>query len=542
MKVSAVVVLALAALCVASVAAEVEKDGSVYVLTTANFDDFLKESPYTFVKFYAPWCGHCKSLAPTWEELPKAVGEEIAIAKVDATEEQELGQRFGVRGFPTLKLFVGETVLDYNGDRSLQALSSWARKMTIEPAKKLATAEEVSEFQTTHPSKAAIIFFETEEQEKFGLDLARQHSGVEFGIAPADLNSGSAEVRLVKSYGDKASFSLSNLDKAAADDFVLSNAFPPVDEMSPVVWERLQSRAMPILVGIVSYEDAAAKDEFVGWLEKCHKESGVSASYGNSAQLGRAVEQFGGTGTLFPTVIGILPETWAKPEGSNIPTQFTWNEEKALTEESLVQWCKDIVQGQIELFKKSEPVPESQGDLKVLVTKNFEEEVAKADLTFIKFYAPWCGHCKAMKPAWDQLGEEYADSSSVLIGDVDCTVESKLCQDFGVNGYPTVKYWDPESPKEGSAYQGGRDYTSLEKHVKDKLEAKCDVNSPDQGCSDKEVSFLQKMKTKAVEEVKKQLERLEGLKNSKMTADLKKWVVQRYNILKQLVTGNKEEL
>jgi hypothetical protein len=50
-----------------------------------------------------------------------------------------------------------------------------------------------------------------------------------------------------------------------------------------------------------------------------------------------------------------------------------------------------------------------------------------------------CGHCKAIAPAWKELGDHYAGSSSVLIADVDCTVEEKLCSEFEVSAY-AVKY------------------------------------------------------------------------------------------------------
>ena len=67
-----------------------------------------------------------------------------------------------------------------------------------------------------------------------------------------------------------------------------------------------------------------------------------------------------------------------------------------------------------------------------------------------------------MKADWEALGDEYASSSSVLIGDVDCTVETALCSEMGVSGYPTIKYW-----KDGKAndYQSGRDAVSLKKVV-----------------------------------------------------------------------------
>jgi protein disulfide-isomerase A6 len=63
---------------------------------------------------------------------------------------------------------------------------------------------------------------------------------------------------------------------------------------------------------------------------------------------------------------------------------------------------------------------EVSGGAVVLTKDNFKEKMQGKN-AFIKFFAPWCGHCKSMKPAWDELGDVYASSSSVLIGDVDCT-------------------------------------------------------------------------------------------------------------------------
>jgi protein disulfide-isomerase A6 len=144
-----------------------------------------------------------------------------------------------------------------------------------------------------------------------------------------------------------------------------------------------------------------------------------------------------------------------------------------------------------------------------------------------------------MKPAWDQLAEAY-EGSSVLVGDVDCTVEKDLCSEKGVQGYPTIKYYTAETGEEGEKYQGGRDFDVLKQFVVDTLEVKCDIDTPSEGCSEKEQSFLEKVKTKSDDFIKSQLTRLEGMSGSKMKADLKKWLNQRLNILKQLV--EKQEL
>ncbi|XP_058213961.1 protein disulfide-isomerase like 2-1-like isoform X1 [Rhododendron vialii] len=97
---------------------------SVVVLTPDNFDELvLDETKDVLVEFYAPWCGHCKSLAPTYEKVASAfkLEEDVIIANLDADQHKDLAEKYGVSGFPTLKFFpkgnkAGE---DYDGGRDL---------------------------------------------------------------------------------------------------------------------------------------------------------------------------------------------------------------------------------------------------------------------------------------------------------------------------------------------------------------------------------------------------------------------------------------
>ena len=91
-----------------------------------------------------------------------------------------------------------------------------------------------------------------------------------------------------------------------------------------------------------------------------------------------------------------------------------------------------------------------------------------------------------MKPAWDQLGDEYASSSSVVIADVDCTVEQDLCGEYDVKGYPTIKYFTSETSEKGDDYTGGRDFDGLKSWVSENLEVKC-LLADTTGCTEKEV-------------------------------------------------------
>ena len=93
-----------------------------------------------------------------------------------------------------------------------------------------------------------------------------------------------------------------------------------------------------------------------------------------------------------------------------------------------------------------------------------------------------------MKPAWDELGDEYADSNSVIIGDVDCTADDtkEICDKIGVKGYPTVKYFTAETPEEGEAYNGGRSVNELKTFVEETLSKHCDI-ADTLTCTDQEV-------------------------------------------------------
>jgi len=91
--------VALAGAMLSAVHAEVEKEGGVLVLTDDNFDEEIAKHEFLLVEFYAPWCGHCKKLAPEFEKAAASLGEKeppLYLAKVDTTKQEALGKRFSI--------------------------------------------------------------------------------------------------------------------------------------------------------------------------------------------------------------------------------------------------------------------------------------------------------------------------------------------------------------------------------------------------------------------------------------------------------------
>ena len=107
-------------------------ESDVVVLDTSNFEHLTQASTGMttgdwLIEFYAPWCGHCKHLAPVYEEVATALKGEVNVAKVDAAAHRALGSRFEVKGFPTILFLSHGQVYKYKGKRTKEAFVAFAK-------------------------------------------------------------------------------------------------------------------------------------------------------------------------------------------------------------------------------------------------------------------------------------------------------------------------------------------------------------------------------------------------------------------------------
>ncbi|CDZ98780.1 Thioredoxin/protein disulfide isomerase [Phaffia rhodozyma] len=103
--------------------------GSTEVVSISSKDELDRiKSQGGFVKFFAPWCGHCKKLAPTWKKLAEEIGPSITIAEVNCDERKALCSAEGVMGYPQLYLYAKGQKYEHNGGRTLDAMSKFAKK------------------------------------------------------------------------------------------------------------------------------------------------------------------------------------------------------------------------------------------------------------------------------------------------------------------------------------------------------------------------------------------------------------------------------
>merc|ERR1711915_934508 len=314
--------------------AEPTIENGLYILNSASFSGVVDKGD-TFIKFYAPWCGHCQKLAPVWDELAKSFekDEQVKIAKLDCTQQQSLCQEHEVKGYPTLAYFRnGRKVETYKGARTLAELTDFVNTEKGEAGKDADQDGKVPEPKTASPvTKLDKNNFEAETK-----------SGVAFVkfFAPW---CGHCK-RLAPTWEELAA----KMNKDVEMDVTIAKV------------DCTEATAL------CSAQDVTGYPTLKFFKNGAEKDDGVK--YRGQRDLA-ALEKF-------------INEKL----GNEIP------EEKPATPES------------------AEPTIEN--GLYILNSASFSGVVDKGD-TFIKFYAPWCGHCQKLAPVWDELAKSFEKDEQV---------------------------------------------------------------------------------------------------------------------------------
>ena len=128
------------------------------------------------------------------------------------------------------------------------------------------------------------------------------------------------------------------------------------------------------------------------------------------------------------------------------------------------------------------------------MTKANYDELTAGKTVFIKFFAPWCGHCKELAPQWERMANEWVGHKQGLVASVDCTTEEDWCVSMGIEGFPTLLFGDPS---QGGVfletYTGDKSYEDLSKFANETLSAPvCSPGNP-RLCDKATKKKLQKM-------------------------------------------------
>lgn len=441
--------------------AEVEEDNGVLVLKDDNFDEELAKHEFLLVEFYAPWCGHCKKLAPEYEKAAATLAAKDPprkLAKVDATANDSLAKRFGIQGFPTLFWFVNGEKFEYNGGRTADTIVSWITKKTGNPADAV-TCDELADKAS---SQLNLVYFGEESGDKFDLFMGAAKNPAAEKFAFFKTGAECAE-----KYGATApgmvlvrTFDEPNL-VFTGDDGLLTwmneNSTPTLFEFGEDYIEPIFQQKKSCIFLFSEDKNEAYQTAFAEASKSMKGKILFSTSGVSSGIQERLGEFIGVTKDMMPTMRIVSPETDLK--------KYKWEGDLSkLTVADVEQYVNDFKDGKLTPFRKSETEPESNdGPVKVVVGTSWEKIVGDTSKdVLMEYYAPWCGHCKALAPKYDQLGEHVKDIDDLVIAKMDATANE--VEGVEIRGFPTLK-WYPKDNKKGEDYSEGRELEDFKKFL-----------------------------------------------------------------------------
>lgn len=469
-------------------------DSAVVKLTADKFESFLVENPLVLAEFFAPWCGYCKQLGPEFAKAADSLKEshpDIKLAQIDCTEEADLCQSFEIRGYPTLKVFRGAVNDDYQGPREAAGIADHMVQLSlpaIQVVKNYNKFMEAAEAQTrpyiiqifpsaAHKSGAAQneTYSQLADQERsrfsfFTINDDKIIAELDKKVN-VDLSTKTPKYLVVHpgEYDDVRELE-GELEREAFIEWASNAMVPDFGDINRDTYLLYMNSKLPL--GYYFYNTAEEREEINDFFkEQGKKYRGKINFVGlDASQFGRHAEVL----NMDPEIVPLFAIQQG-PGGKKFGVNQTEHPEGPAPE-VISEFVELFLAGKAEPIIKSEPLPtqeeiDAQAVTK-LVTHNYDKVLGDYSKdVFVKYYAPWCGHCKKLAPIWEELAEAF-DSDQVVIADIDHTlndVETPLV----IEGYPTLVFYpangevNPETGfRKHITYNGARELEDFIKFVK----------------------------------------------------------------------------
>ncbi|KAF4126768.1 protein disulfide-isomerase [Geosmithia morbida] len=396
-------------------------------LSPATFPTELKKHKYLVVKHYSPYCPHCIDFIPTYqtlyeyyytshpEDMPDASFSEyydVGFAAINCIAHGDLCDDHGVRTWPTTILYEdGEPIDLVHGAKSIETIGS-----LIEPV-----------LEKRHPgSRPKSVEYPKPGATEFPAGASSKMSTYDESAADADEKSSSKESE----------------EKLAVDEL-------PAKKSSQ---ENLgkSDKASPDKGTKQSIDNSAARKSTDKDAAEDSSEKSTDKSTDKSSDKPLEKPSKGTTGKSSKENLKSFGKDWKSPTAAEVHNS--------------------------KQPKKPTVTPNTNGVSISLTAESFQRMVTMSqDPWFIKFYAPWCPHCQAMGPTWDQLAKTMRGKLNV--GEVNCDKEGRLCKDVSARAYPTILFFKGGERSEYNGLRGLGDFVQYADNALDLASGVPDVTA-----------------------------------------------------------------
>ncbi|KAJ0006743.1 hypothetical protein Pint_29771 [Pistacia integerrima] len=439
----------------------------VLELNSDNAKRVAEGNEFVLLLGYAPWCARSAELIPQFAEAATSLKElksPLLMAKIDAERYSKAASALGIKGFPTLLLFVNGTSQAYTGGFSAAEIVIWARKKTGVPVIRINTVKEAEEFLKKYPMygpdyqeflKAATSDNEIQFVETSNSEVAR--------VLYPDIKATNHFLGLVKSEPVR----YTEFDGAFKMDKILQfleyNKFPLVIKLTEI--NNIKVYASPINLQVFVFAKA---DE----LKSLHE------------PLQNVARKF--KGKIIFISVDILDENLAKPfltifgleESKNtVVTAFdTKISSKFLlesdpTESNIEEFCSRLLHGTLSPYFKSQPIPDNtDASVKIIVGKTFDDLVlGSPENVLLEVHTPWCINCETTSKQMEKLAKHFKGLDNLVFAKIDAAGNEH--PKLQIDDYPALLFYpadDKANPIKLPTKQSSKDLASfINKQLKD---------------------------------------------------------------------------
>jgi len=470
----------IACVAFAEEADEMADPGDIVELNGASYTKFVKDNKLCVVMFYAPWCGHCKAFKPEYERIATALKEkEIPCGRIDGDAEGEISNEVGIEGFPTIMVYVDGKPVKYDGPRTKDGVLNF-----IEMAKK-------PPYVIVTEKKALDMFLETAPTAVIGYIGGGDSDDNEIqnmflGAANAMHFSGHAQFAMVSDpkiidpEADGPIFELRTPDLLKPSRFniegtdedahlplfnrfthwISSQVMPVLGEINQDTYQGYVDARLPFVWFVVADKDDEALLEKYSFVREIGRENIGKLTFVmvNGKTQARQVKHLGFEMDKLPGIVAT--------------DRLRYHMTEELTADNLRKFLQDYIDNKIEPTLKSQEVPTPEAfetsTVKTVVSKNWKEVVfdEKRDV-LVKYYAEWCGHCKAFAPDYIKVAALLAGQKDKLYLAEMNFPENELKENVEVQGFPTVIFYPAASKDKPIVYKGDRSVGNLLKFLQE---------------------------------------------------------------------------
>ncbi|XP_055549541.1 protein disulfide-isomerase A5 [Wyeomyia smithii] len=439
-----------------------------------------KEVRPVLVMFYAPWCGFCKTLKPEFSAAASELKPKYVLAAIDVNrpENSIIRKQYNITGFPTLLYYEnGRMKHTFDGENNKAGIVAFMKNPASPPPAKPKEPDWASEASSeiVHLSnanfepalkdeKSALVMFYApwcghckkmkpeyekaaslmKEQKIAGvlaaLDATKEQAiGQQFGV------KGYPTVKYFSNGEFKFDVNLREANKIV--EFMKNPSEPPPPPAPETPWEEEQNQVVHLndetFKTFLKKKKHALVMFYAPWCGHCKRAkpefAGAAEHFKEDPKIALAAVDC----TRYNAVCGVY-------EVRGYPTLKYFSYLKTVREYNGGRTQNDFIKflSDPEAPAPEKPPPEPYGDypgsdkIIMISDKNVDDVLHNEDRLLVMFYAPWCGHCKRMKP-------EFAETANLLVktnvsgkvAAVDCTEQTKTAEKFEIQGFPTLKFF-----------------------------------------------------------------------------------------------------